>query len=326
MDSNPVQQALSNLNLPEYSGIRAVFGAIFEKRSTAAEPYWVWFNMLANHLPTANDINEVCSRYVSLVTEPDARRKCEADLLGPALRSSPKTFLNCVGDFYAEIAAVTELASLGFSGFLAVHASGTGKSHDYNAHFEGQRTCIEVKHLRSPRTVLDAFIDEIRRLAATNSTQYPFSLAIDYPMDNTVTAEQEKKIAQFLANLAGRKPPFTTALKFDDGTLARLTARTGPCTAFGTRAIRVGDSAFERVSIEGFLNKVREKTERAVRQMASEECMKVLVLNINTPWAELDLKHLAAAEDVVRVTSNGTLRPYFLLYYRLVNVQPTTRK
>jgi hypothetical protein len=324
MDFNRVQQALENLNLPEYSGIRAVFGSIFEKRSTLPDPDWVWFTILADRRPPADSINDVCSRYVSLVTEPDARRKCEADLLGPAARASPKTLQNCVGDFYAELAGVTELAELGFSGFKAVNASSTAKAYDYNAQFANQTACIEVKHLRSPRTVLDAFIDEVWRLAAANAEQYQFSLAIDYPSDNTVTADQETEIMVCLASLTGRKPPFMTSLGFADGTVARLTARPGPFTAFGTRAIAIDDP--ERFSVEGFLNKVREKTERAVGQMANEECVKVLVININSPGAQLALDHLEAAEGVVRASSNGRLRPYFLHYYHFVKLHPTASK
>ncbi len=320
MDSHRVQQALANLNLPEHSGIRAVFGSIFEKRSTAPDPDWVWFSMLADRLAIADNINEVCSRYVSLV-ESDARQKCEADLLGPAAQSSAETFQNCVGDFYAEIAAVTELSDLGFTNFRAVHASGVRRAYDYKAEFDAQKLCIEVKHLRSPRTVLDMFVDEVRRLAATNASQYPFSLAIDYPNDNTVTAEQEKAIVECLTSLAGRKPPFMTPVTFSDGTVARLTARPGPCTAFGTRSIGPDDP--DRFSVDGFLNKVREKAERAVKQMAGESCTKVLVLNINSPWAELALKHLEAAEQVITKSSNGTLRPYFLHYYHLIDLHRT---
>jgi len=162
------------------------------------------------------------------------------------------------------------------------------------------------------------FLDGVRRLAATNPSQYPFSLEIIYPHDNTVTPEQEKAVLECLGSLAGRKPPFTTTVTFSDGSAARLTARPGSCRAFGTRL--VGFNEPERFSVQGFLNKVREKAERAVKQMAGQSCAKVLVLNINTPWAELALKHLEAAEQVIDKSSNGTLRSYFLHYYELVNL------
>jgi hypothetical protein len=315
MNQDRLEQALSNLSLPEWSGIRDVFGTVLQMRSTAMEADCAWFDMLADRLPILEQINSLCSSYAQLVSAVDARRKAESDLMGPAMKLPYSGFQNCLGDFYAEVAAVPELSKLGYHEFRAKHASSAGKAYDYDARFEQRVVCIEVKHLRPPRTVVDVFFEEVRRLGTSDAEHYPFNLAIEYFYDNTVTPEQEDHILRYLAGLCGRAAPFTDDVLFPDGTVARVKARPGQCTAMRLTARGFDDP--ETFRVEGLLNKVKEKAERAQAQMSATDGLKVLVLNINTPWAEIALSHLHAARNVVGQVSD-TLRPYFMLYYSLI--------
>lgn len=318
MNRDRVEQAMANLQLPEFSGICDVFGTVLQQRSTAQAPDCAWFDMLAKRVPVLESINSACSSYARLVSVSDARKKAEADLMGPARRSPYLGFQNCLGDFYAELAAITELSKLGYHQFRARHASSQGKAYDYDARLSEEQVCIEVKHLRPPRTLVDVFFDEVGRLAISEGEHYPFNLAIEYFYDNTVTAEQEERVLSFLASVRGRTAPFTDTITFADGTVAQVNARLGYCTAMRLGSRGVDDP--ETFNVDGLLNKVKEKAERACAQMSEADCRKVLVLNINTPWAELSLSHLHAAREIIGGISGGTLRPYFMLYYSLIRI------
>jgi hypothetical protein len=144
MNRDRLARALINLELPEYSGIRDVFGTVLQMRSTAKEPDCAWFNMLADRTHMTDRINLLCASYVDLVSAVDARKKAAADLLGVALRSPHGAFQNWLGDFYAEPAAVVALSRLGYYQVRAKHASSKGKAYDYDAWFDGHPVCIEV--------------------------------------------------------------------------------------------------------------------------------------------------------------------------------------
>ena len=230
-----------------------------------------------------------------------------------------RTFQNWLGDFYAEPAAVVALSKLGYHQFRAKHASSKGKAYDYDAWLDGHPVCIEVKNLRPPRTLVNVFFDEVRRLATSDAEHYPFSLIIRYAHDYNVTLEQEECVLRYLASLRGRKAPFIEYCPFPDGTKAEVTARPGTLVAIRLTSRGINDPYSFKV--EGLLNKVREKAGRAIGQMSAADChRKVLVLNITTPWAELDQSHVQAAEEIVRQVSGGSLHPYFMHYHELIQL------
>lgn len=319
MNRDQVKKALANLELPEYGGIRDVFGAVLQKRSVAPEPDCAWFDMLAGRVATLEQINSRCLSYVQLVSTDYARKKAEADLLGPAMQLTRTSFQHSLGDFYAELAAITELSKLGYEHFRPKYASPKGKA--YEARLDEQPVCIEVKHVRPPQTLVDVFFEEVRRLATSDPGAYPFNFGIEYFYDNTVTPEQEERVLSYLASVRGRTAPFTDTIRFQDDTVLRVKVQPGSCTAMRTWAKRIDDP--ETFKVEGLLNKVREKAERALAQMSKTDCLKVLVVNINTPWAELDVTHILAAAKIVRDVSDGNLHPYFMHYYHLIPLELT---
>jgi hypothetical protein len=322
MNHDRLERALANLELPEYSGIRDMFGTVLQMRSTAPEPDCAWFNMLADRTHMAERINKLCASYVDLVSADDARKKAEADLLGVAMQSPHGGFQNWLGDFYAEPAAVVALSRLGYHRFRAKLAPSKGrtraKAYDYDAWLDGLPVCIEVKNLRPPRTLVNVFFDEVRRLAASDAEHYPFNLVIRYAYDHNVTLDQEELVLSYLASLRGRTAPFADDVLFPDGTKAQVTARPGACVAMRLTSRGINDPY--SFNVEALLNKIREKAQRAVGQMSTAVGLKVLVLNINTPWAELDLSHVQAAEEIIRQTSGGSLRPYFMHYHELIQL------
>lgn len=169
----------------------------------------------------------------------------------------------------------------------------------------------------APRTVVDVFFDEVRRLASSDPENYPFSFDFQYFYDNTVTPDQERIVLAYLRPLRGRAAPFTDTIHFPDDTVAKVVVRPGFCTAMRSASKSIDDP--ETFNVEGLLNKVKEKAERAYGQMVTMDCRKVLVLNINTPWAELDLSHLHRATQIIREVSGGNLHPYFMHYYGLID-------
>jgi len=319
MNHDRWKKALANLELPEYTGIRDVFGTVLQKRSEAPECDCAWFDMLGGRFPILEQINSQCLVYVQLISAEDARKKAEADLLGPAMQLTRTRFQNSLGDFYAEIAAITELSSLGYDQFRPKYVSTKGKAYDYEARLNEQPVCIEVKHVRPPQTLVNVFFDEVRRLAGSEPKAYPLNFGIEYFHDNTVTLEQEERVLSYLASVRGRTAPFTDSITFQDETVLRVKVQPGSCTAMRTWAKRMNDP--ETFKVEGLLNKIREKAERAQAQMSHADCLKILVININTPWAELDVTHVHAAAKIVRDVSDGNLRPYFMHYYHLIPLE-----
>lgn len=320
MDVKRVEHAMQNLELEDYRGINLVFGSVLRTRSRAAQQECAWFNMLADRSPVCNDINRSCELYLKEVGAEDSRKKAEADLLGPAGSRSVEEFQKSLGDFYSELSAVIELSKIGFRDFRAVFGVGTKKrrlsSYDYSGLGPaGQPVCIEVKHVNSPITVPDVLFSQLRWLQSTRPTDYPFTIRIEYPNDNTASEEKKGAISNYLEGLPGTAIPTTAIIPFSDGTAAQITVLAGTGTAHSMRLWSIDDP--DTLNKEGFLRKVHDSASKAANQLKGVNCDKVLVLDVTTPTAVLDAEYVHAALDIVREV-NESLRTFVLHYGHLV--------
>ncbi len=311
-------RVLSTLRQPQYSALRDVFGSVVEMRLKSSTSESSLIRLLASNLAhLLRSINDLCASYIRALGDSEkARGKCEADLRKRAKKDADSKFSGAFGDFFAEMAAVSELSKMGVTEFEPV-LTGVNESVDYRAKRAGKDVCIEVKNIRAPITIFDFCADELRRLHAEAPTDYPFRLTVRCETDNTITAAQQDAITTYLASVKGRKVPFEDSLKLEHGVRVVLTVRAGSGQAMQLRAMRV--DAPDTLNIEGFLNKVHDKTIKAMQQFDSSGCStQLLVLNIMTPMASLDQTYVDAAREQVRQDSNSTVEPVILFYHALI--------
>jgi hypothetical protein len=215
------------------------------------------------------------------------------------------------------MAAVGELGSVGYTEFQPVLARPDAKTVDYRARFGNERACVEVKNIRAPITIVDAFAAEIRARSREHPSLYPFRVVLTYHSDNTVTQAQRQEIASYVKNLAGKTVPFDDRLQLDGNLEIKIRVEPGLGEAC---MVRYGGFDYRgEVSLLGFLNKVESQIRAAMLQFATEpDRAPVLVFNINSPTGLVWSDFLNAAAEKVAELSNGTIRCEFLLQgYRL---------
>jgi hypothetical protein len=238
--------------------------------------------------------------------------KAEDDLMGRAKSCSQEEFDRYLGDFYAEMAAVRELGGAGYSEFDAVLARHGVKTVDYRARFGSDKVCVEVKNVRAPIMIVDAFAAEIRARYGAYPSLYPFRVVLTYFSDNTVTQTQWQEIASYVKNLEGRTAPFEDKLVLSGSLEIKIRVEPGLGEAC---MVRYGGFDYHgEVSLTGFLHKVDSQTRAAMLQFATEpDSGPILVFNINPPTGLLWSDFLNAAVERVAELSGGGIRCEFLL-------------
>ena len=262
-------------------------------------------------------LNADCCIYIEAIGLKDAQRKCDADVLGNAKQIAAEFNGSC-GDFWAEIAAIRALKQAGYSNFRAIH----GQQHDrttsdYEASLKGEPAFVEVKNVRSNKTVFDTFTKELKRLHGFEPSMFSFHIVIDYPYDRFPTPEQERRIRAFLNSLRGVTPPCERTLDLVDAQ-SRITVMAGEGTVAMTRFI--GPSSPEPLSKEWFTSKIRSKAEEAHRQMKNSSALKVLVINFDSPTGSLSGDFVTEARRIMAEVFDGNVNPFFLLYGNSVSL------
>jgi hypothetical protein len=309
-------QAMWNLSLPQYSGIMDLFGNVLARRAKQRDSDCALFNLLARKVPLLQAINGDCSLYVRAIGLVDGRRKCEADLRGNVTRPAegPSGFNGACGDVLAEIAAIRMLAGRAYDRFRAL-STGTDKTSDYEVYFRDDRACIEVKNMRPTETVLNLFDQAIREAYKAEPAQFAFNIAVEYPFDTRPTGQQMSAVKQCVASMRGRTPPFIEPLDLQDA-IVQITVVKGYGTACMTRRLTL-DSP-ESLDKQRFLNKVRDKALEAMGQMRDDTCLKVLVLNYNSPSGSFPSDFHDDAIVIIRAVFRGLVDPYVLFYGNLL--------
>ncbi len=309
-----VAEALKNLELLQYSSIRAIFGKVLVKRSEQKELRCTLFNWLATRAHPLELLNGDCVIYIAEIGLPDAQRKCNSDVLGNVGRPFVDFNGSCA-DFWAEMAAIRVLRDSGYSQFRAIHKKlADGTTSDYEACRRDAPAYIEVKNMRPNKTIFDTFDKEIRRRYEMEPSKYAFNVAVDYPYDNRPTGEQEGRILGFLESIRGRKPPFHETLDLVEA-IAHVNIREGRGTVLMTRG--VGSESPEPLDKARFLSKIRDKAGEALSQMKDVNRMKVLVINFDSPSGSISADFIGSAQEVIRGVFNGAVDPYVLLYRHL---------
>jgi hypothetical protein len=309
-----VERAMEHLALPEVSSIRDVFGEILAKRSTEKNPDCALFRLLRRKGWPLDILNEDCRLFVEAIGAQGARRKCHAELMGKVGRPANE-FNGSTDDFWSEIAAVRTLVANGFRNIRAIHKKQPdGSTSDYEASYGPDAAHIEVKNVRSNKTVLHVFDEEIRKQAASDPTRFWFHLAIRYGYDNPPTAEQDRRIRDYVRSLRGRVPPFNDVLD-----LAEAKARISVTAGVGTSMMfsGFGPDSPEPIDKGRFLNKIRDKAGEALAQMKDQKNLKVVVINYNSPSASISEDYLRDAEKLILEHFNGAVRPIILVARQL---------
>lgn len=271
------ERVIATLALPEYGDLRALFGSTVEAKLQSSNPDSLLTRLLANntrHLLAR--INQLCAAYIERIGDADkVRRKCEKDLLRGAGKRSFQEFNGSLGDFMAEMAAVTELAKTGVTDFEPI-LDAKSKSVDYRARQRGNKVCIEVKNLRAPITVFDWCAEELRRLHIEFPGEFPFHLTVRCESDNTVTPTQKVAITDFLLRQRGRTPPFEQRVELEPGLRVVFTFRSGSGNTMQLRAIRLNGP--DTLNFEGFFEKkcgitLRRPSSNSRRPRAQSGCL-----------------------------------------------------
>ena len=311
-----IERAMQNLSLPQYSNIRTLFERVLTARSKQRHSGCAVLGMLAKSADILKLLDEDSAIYLREIGVPDARKKCESDLLGQVKRPEIE-FNGAFGDFWSEIAAIRVLASKGYHHFRAIHTKQSdGKTSDYEAYLGDMPAYVEVKNMRANKTIVDVFHREIRQFHRSDPTGYAFNIRVDYPYDNPPTGAQERAIHKYVASLRGRKPPFRESLDAGDAAV-RITVKEGSGTAMMMRGI--GPETPEPLSKERFLAKIHDKAEEALAQMKDKQRVRVLVINFDSPSACIAKEFIYDAEEVVRTVFNGAVQVY-VLHYRYLAV------
>jgi hypothetical protein len=262
-------------------------------------------------MPHAKRLNEDCVDFVNAVGLADAQKKCDADVLGNVTRPFLEFNGSCV-DFMAELAAIRVLKSKGYDCFRAIHKKQPdGTTSDYEAFYEGKPAYLEVKNMRPRPTMLDVFARQLELLFAKEPSDYPFAIAFEFPHDNPPTAEQERRIAGFLASIRGRKPPFREQLDLD-GIISDVTVSEGSGKCMLTRGM--GPDFPEPVDRARFLRRIRDKAEDAYSQMRNDSRLKVVVINWESPSGSVSRDYIHDAEQTVRDVFQGAVDAHVLFY------------
>jgi hypothetical protein len=314
MSTETVKQALANLELPEYAGIRTLFRVVLTKRSRSLEPRCTLFNWLAVKAYPLMQLDNDCDVFAKELGVAEAQRKCHADVLGNIDRPFLEFNGSCA-DFWSEMAAIRVLKENGYTNFKAIHKKRLdGTTSDYEAARGQDLAYIEVKNIRPTRTILDVFQRELRSLYEKDPQNYSYSLGFEYPYDNPPTAEQERRIKRFLADSAGRPLPFSATVDLGDVTTV-VHVEEGFGNTFQTRSISF-DSP-EPVDKQKFLMKIRQKAEEAYVQMKEEKRLKALVINYDAPSGSVSSDFLSDARAVVKQVFNNAVDVYVLFYRHL---------
>jgi len=301
---------MENLALPEFSSIRDVFGKVLAKRSTQKNPDCALFHLLARKGWPLEILNEHCRIYVEAIGVQAAQRKCHAELMGKANRPASE-FNGSTDDFWSEMAAVRTAVATGFDKIRAIHKKQPdGSTSDYEGYLGPDAAHIEVKNIRSNKTVLHVFDEEIHKQAVNEPAQFRFHLAIRYNYENPPTNEQDRKIRDYVKSLRGRVPPFNDTLDLVEAK-ARISVTAGAGTSMMFSGLEP-DSP-ESINKVKFLQKMRDKAGEALAQMKNQKKLKVVIINYNSPSGSLSVDYIRDAEKLILEHFNGAIRPIILV-------------
>ena len=319
--------------LADYPALQILFGPVITARLAAPNPACYLLQALEGRLHTLAWWQQRCAAYLANVTSIDAAvTKLAEDLVGRARKDSPDDFNSRLGDAMAEISAVCELSLKGCSAFAPIIPLRVGKKTqsavDYSCAVTPdaselgtvllERAYVEVKNLRAPVGITDAFARAFSRIAESGELN-GFGIVLKHYHDNTVTVEQRLAIEEFVASLPGRTLPFHITLGLPGGVDVEATVvhgGKGVCLVRGIGGHHPVGPFTDRVA---FLGKATTVIQKGVAQLSSyNDGMRLLVLNVQSPDAMFTHEIGIELQEIVAKTSNGSVDLVLLHHHSFI--------
>jgi len=266
-----------------------------------------------------------CGLYLHAVkSASDAVAKVELELTGAAHTLSQTVFDARLGDFFAEIAVVAGLFNRGFHDFVPlippqIKKGKTLSAPDYRctvplAALEsenftvGDIAYLEVKNLRAPVGITDAFAQAYTRLSSVNPDLRRFRFSLGHYWDNTASDEQIEAINNFLIEFSERPVAKRMRLSLPEGVEVEVQAIEEPGGVSMMRAIGGDHPWGPFTKDERFFSKATSKIQQGIGQLSScPSSTRILALNIQTPDAVFPADYGIRLQKIVRHESNGTV-------------------
>ncbi len=214
----------------------------------------------------------------------------------------PEEFDDRVGDFLAEISVVGELSKRECSDFAplappAVKKGMTPSSADYrclvpsdevnnDGDSSPQVAYLEIKNLRAPRGINNAFIRIYTRLLAEYPELSRFRIIIKPYSDNHLTDDRRARIEAFLTGLASSPASQTTVLSLPGDVPVEIKVLEGHGGVCMFRGIGGDEPWGPFTNPSALLKKATEKIRDGIRQLSNyPAALRILALNIQSPDA-----------------------------------------
>lgn len=273
-----------------------------------------------------------CALYLNALRSPqDAAEKFKQELAGFARNCAPAQFDAAIGDFFAEIAVVAELSRKGFSDFIPIvpvqaKKGKKLKAPDYSCHFisdapescasdTDRRAYVEVKNLRAPIGITDAFAEELKVKPELSR----YGIRLQHNWDNTVTSEQRADIRAFLTTVADRpvNQPTSVTLAGDVHVQVWVTEEAGK--VYMTRPIG-GDYPWGPfIEQSKFFDKATEKIKDGIGQLSVyPDGTHILALNVQSPDGLFPSEYGAELQTIVQRESEGKVHCLVFHHYHFL--------
>jgi hypothetical protein len=172
----------------------------------------------------------------------------------------------------------------------------------------GETACLEVKNLRAPVGITDAFAQAYTRISSVNPDLRRFRFSLGHYWDNTASDEQIEAINNFLTEFSECPVAKCIRLSLPEGIEVEVQAIEEPGGVSMMRAIG-GDHPWGPFTKDDrFFSKATSKIQQGIGQLSScPSSMRILALNIQTPDAVFPADYGIRLQEIVRHESNGTV-------------------
>ena len=297
----------------QYPSLDRVYGDALAKRLAEADTRSFMLACLRDG-PTGvlDRWDEVCKRYLQIVgDEASALEKVSSELKGCWKNLG---FDGRLKDSFLELQIVCDLYHAGIISDVVPQPTLANKpAPDFtcNVLTNGSpvAACLEVKNVRAPRGILQAFQDALRVAKLTNDSLSKVNLSLTYHCDNTTSAEQELVIKNFLEQLVVFPLWSQHTLSLPNGVEPTVEVRVELVPGHGeTNLVRPEGGSYPmgpQINDEALFKQVKSKLDTALRQFQScGSKTRLLAANIDWPLVMFWSGHDQAIRAIVRQAGN----------------------
>jgi hypothetical protein len=184
---------------------------------------------------------------------------------------------------------------------------------------EYQSAYLEVKNVRAPIGLTDAFSEAYWRLAVGSPDVLEFRIMLQHRCDNTVTSDQTATIEEFMKAFAKDPAPQNTTLVLPGQVEVQIRISEGPSGIVMKRSMG-GAYPFGPCTDEmKFLEKAKDTIRKAIKQFSHyPNDTRLLALNLQTPDGTIPTDHLIRLQEIVAGESNGTVQCILFLQFHFI--------